>query len=192
MAQSGERSEYFPKIEAKHGKPVEHWFDQLGMLESVKYPDQIAFLKNEHGFSQAHANAVVMFFRGSTTSKRHASPDDYFSKLTPAQKNLAKAIFRAIGERYPELELVIAWNQPMLRNEHDYVFGLSCSTHHLTINPFTRLVLDQLAQQLANYDVLKYTIRLPLDYEIDKELLWNMVRIRLEDIAQKVAKKASQ
>jgi uncharacterized protein YdhG (YjbR/CyaY superfamily) len=190
MAQSGDRSEYFPKIEAKHGKPVEHWFDQLGMLESDKYPDQIGFLKNEHGFSQAHANAVVMFFRGSTTSKRHASPDDYFSKLTPAQKNLAKAIFRAIGERYPELELVIAWNQPMLRNEHDYVFGLSCSTHHLTINPFTRLVLDQLAQQLANYDVLKYTIRLTLDYEIDKELLWNMVRIRLDEIAQNVAKKA--
>jgi uncharacterized protein YdhG (YjbR/CyaY superfamily) len=192
MAQSGERSEYFPKIEAKHGKPVEHWFDQLGMLESDKYPDQIGFLKNEHGFSQAHANAVVMFFRGSTTSKRHASPDDYFSKLTPAQKNLAKAIFRAIGERYPELELVIAWNQPMLRNEHDYVFGLSCSTHHLTINPFTRLVHDQLAQQLANYDVLKYTIRLTLDYEIDKELLWNMVRIRLDEIAQNIAKKASK
>jgi len=190
MAQSGDRSEYFPKIEAKHGKPVEHWFDQLGMLESDKYPDQIGFLKNEHGFSQAHANAVVMFFRGSTTSKRHASPDDYFSKLTPAQKNLAQAIFRAISERYPELELVIAWNQPMLRNEHDYVFGLSCSTHHLTINPFTRLVHDQLAQQLANYDVLKYTIRLTLDYEIDKELLWNMVRIRLDEIAQNVAKKA--
>jgi len=192
MAQSGDRSEYFPKIEAKHGKPAEHWFDQLGMLESDKYPDQIGFLKNEHGFSQAHANAVVMFFRGSTTSKRHASPDDYFSKLTPAQKNLAKAIFRAIGERYPELELVIAWNQPMLRNEHDYVFGLSCSTHHLTINPFTRLVLDELAEQLADYDVLKYTIRLPLDYEIDKKLLWNMVRIRLDEIAQNVAKKASK
>jgi len=192
MAQSGDRSKYFPKIEAKHGKPVEHWFGQLGMLESDKYPDQIGFLKNEHGFSQAHANAVVMFFRGSTTSKRHASPDDYFSKLTPAQKNLAKAIFRAIGERYPELELVIAWNQPMLRNAHDYVFGLSCSTHHLTINPFTRLVLDELAEQLADYDVLKYTIRLPLDYEIDKELLWHMVRIRLDEIAQNVAKKASQ
>jgi len=192
MAQSGDRSKYFPKIEAKHGKPVEHWFDQLGMLESDKYPDQIGFLKNEHGFSQAHANAVVMFFRGSTTSKRHSSPDDYFSKLTPAQKNLAQAIFRAISERYPELELVIAWNQPMLRNEHDYVFGLSCSTHHLTINPFTRLVLDELAEQLADYDVLKYTIRLPLDYEIDKELLWHMVRIRLDEIAQNVAKKASK
>jgi len=192
MAQSGDRSEYFPKIEAKHGKPVEHWFDQLGMLESDKYPDQIGFLKNEHGFSHAHANAVVMFFRGSTTSKRHASPDDYFSKLTPAQKNLAQATFRAISERYPELELVIAWNQPMLRNEHDYVFGLSCSTNHVTINPFTRLVLDELAEQLADYDVLKYTIRLPLDYEIDKKLLWNMVRIRLDEIAQNVAKKASK
>ena len=192
MAQSGERSDYFPKIEAKHGKPVEHWFDQLGMLESDKYPDQIGFLKNEHGFSQAHANAVVMFFRGSTTSKRHSSPEDYFEKVTPAQRNLALAIFRAIGEKYPELELVMAWNQPMLRNDHDYVFGISSSKNPLTINPFTRRVLDELAEQLADYDVSKYTIRLPLDYDIDKELLWKIVNIRLDEIAQNVAKKASK
>lgn len=192
MAQSGERSDYFPKIEAKHGKPVEHWFDQLGMLESDKYPDQIGFLKNEHGFSQAHANAVVMFFRGSTTSKRHASPEDYFETLTPPQRNLSQAIFSAIKQKYPELELVMAWNQPMLRNDHDYVFGLSSSKNHLTINPFTRAVLDELSQRLTDYDVSKYTIRLPLDYTIDKQLLWDMVQIRLDEIARNVAKRAKK
>ena len=28
-------------------------------LEGLKYPEQIAFLKEEHGFSQAYANALV-------------------------------------------------------------------------------------------------------------------------------------
>ena len=184
---SGERSDYFPKIEAKHGKPVEHWFDQLSMLESDKYPDQVGFLKNEHGFSQAHANAVVMFYRGSTSSRRHSDPDDYFSKLNPAHRDLAKRIFAAISEKYPELELVIAWNQPMLRNEHDYVFGLSASTNHLSINPFTPAALTGLADRLDGYEVLKHTVRIPLDWEVDAQLLWDMVAIRLNEIATTLA-----
>lgn len=183
----GERSDYFPKIEAKHGKPVEHWFDQLGMLESDKYPDQVGFLKNQHGFSQAHANAVVMFYRGSTSSRRHSDPDDYFSKLEPAHRDLAKRIFAAISEKYPELELVIAWNQPMLRNEHDYVFGLSASTNHLSINPFTPAALTGLADRLEGYEVLKHTVRIPLDWEVDAQLLWDMVAIRLNEIATTLA-----
>ena len=185
MASGGERSDYFPKIEAKHGKPVEHWFDQLAMLDSDKYPDQVGFLKNEHGFSQAHANAVVMFYRGSTSSKRHSGPNDYFSKLAPAHRTLAESIFATISERYPDLETVIAWNQPMLRNEHDYVFGLSASTHHLSINPFSQAVLTQFSQRLAGYDVLKHTIRIPLDWVVDAELLQDLVGARIAETEKK-------
>ena len=184
---TGERSDYFPKIEAKHGKPIEHWFDQLGMLESDKYPDQVGFLKNQHGFSQAHANAVVMFYRGSTSSKRHADPEEYFSKLEPQHRDLAKKILATISTKYPELDLVIAWNQPMLRNEHDYVFGLSASTNHLSINPFTPAALTALADRLGGYEVLKHTVRIPLDWDVDAQLLWDMVGIRLEDIDAKLA-----
>lgn len=182
MAQAGDRSEYFPKIEAKHGKPIEHWFDQLGMLESEKYPDQIAFLKNEHGFSQAHANAVVMVYRGSESSKRFADPEDYFESLATKHRELARQIFDTIQRNHSDLELVIAWNQPMLRRGKGYVFGLSASTHHLSINPFSADALHDLRDKLEGLDVLKHTIRLPLDWSVDEELLEALVSHRIDGL----------
>ena len=35
-----------------------------------------------------------------------------------------------------DLDLVIAWNQPMLKQGKDYVFGLSASKAHLLIAPY--------------------------------------------------------
>jgi hypothetical protein len=58
----GDRSQFFPAIEKKHGLPVSHWLSELSELGEAKYPEQIAYLRENHGFSQAHANAVVMHF----------------------------------------------------------------------------------------------------------------------------------
>lgn len=57
---SGDRSKFFPAIEKKHGQPVSHFLSELGELTDAKYPEQIAYLRENHGFSQAHANAVVI------------------------------------------------------------------------------------------------------------------------------------
>jgi uncharacterized protein len=80
---SGDRSKFFPAIEKKHGQPVSYFLNELGELTDAKYPEQIAYLRENHGFSQAHANAVVMHFRGSTTSKRFSTPKQYFAQLDP-------------------------------------------------------------------------------------------------------------
>ena len=40
---------------------MKYWFQVMKDLEGLKYPEQVAFLKEEHGFSQAHANALVMY-----------------------------------------------------------------------------------------------------------------------------------
>ena len=84
----GDRSQFFPAIEKKHGLPVSHWLSELSELDEAKYPEQIAYLRENHGFSQAHANAVVMHFRGSTTSKRFSTPKQYFAQLDPQKKKL--------------------------------------------------------------------------------------------------------
>ena len=41
-SRSGERSDYFPVIEAKYGKPVAEWLDELAALGDVRYEDQMA------------------------------------------------------------------------------------------------------------------------------------------------------
>ena len=80
-SKDGDRSKFFPAIEKKYGEKVSFWITRLKELETTKYPEQIAYLKENYGFSQAHANALVMYARGSTTSKRFDSPNSYFSGL---------------------------------------------------------------------------------------------------------------
>ena len=122
MSKSGEREDYFPLIEKKYGEKMSYWFKVMKEVEGEKYPVQIAHLKENYGFSQAHANALVMYSRGSTSSKRFETPAEFFKTVSPQQAKTMKAIFKAITTKYPQLELVVAWNQPMLKFEKHYIF----------------------------------------------------------------------
>jgi uncharacterized protein YdhG (YjbR/CyaY superfamily) len=180
-ASSGERSNHFPAIEKKHGKPASHWLGLLKKLGDAKYPEQIAFLRDKHGFSQSHANALVMHHRGSTTSRRFATPSDYFASLAPTHAKTAKEIFSVIRTKYPKLELVVAWNQPMLKSGDTYVFGLSSSKNHLTINLFSPSLLAASTDLLAGFKINKHTFIVPADWKVDGKLLLRLMKARLAE-----------
>lgn len=159
------------------------WLDRLGALGEAKYPEQIAYLRENHAFSRTHANALVMYFRNSPTSRRFTTPDDYFDSLDAPQATAARAVFAALITEFPDLEPVIAWNHPMLRTNGQYVIGLSAASRHLLLNPFSGEVLAQLADELRDYEVNKYTVRIPLDWHIDHALLRAMVTARVAELS---------
>lgn len=171
MSKSGEREDYFPLIEKKYGEKMSYWFKVMKEVEGEKYPVQIAYLKENYGFSQAHANALVMYTRGSTSSKRFETPSEYFKTVSPQQAKTMKAIFKAITAKYPQLELVVAWNQPMLKFEKHYIFGCSAATNHILIAPWDQDVLKKYAPKFKEYKVNKKTIALPNDWEVDVKVL---------------------
>ena len=72
------RESHFPAIEKKYGEKMSYWLKVMAKLEGKKYPEQIAHLRENYGFSQAHANALVMYSRGSESSKRYETPAQYF------------------------------------------------------------------------------------------------------------------
>tara|TARA_E500000178_G_scaffold311556_1_gene327590 strand:- start:491 stop:1042 length:552 start_codon:yes stop_codon:yes gene_type:complete len=183
MATSGDRAGHFPSIEKKHGYPVQYWLDLLESRGSTRYAEQMELLQAGHGFSRAHANAVVMSFRGSPSQKGFASPEDYLESLGSVHRKLVTDILESVQRLFPELTLVIAWNQPILRNTTDYVFGVSVSKNHVSINPFTPHALAAMTERLAPLDVLKYTVRIPLDWQVDDALLRDMVQVRLSELS---------
>jgi uncharacterized protein YdhG (YjbR/CyaY superfamily) len=174
------RENYFPAIEKKYGEPMSYWFAEMKKLSGKKYPEQMAFLQDNYGFTRAHANAVVMFSRGSTSSRRYESPKDYFAKLEKEKAKTMRKIFSVIQKKYPKLELVISWNQPMLKNGEKYIFGCSASKNHLTIAPWDPKVLKKVAPMLEGYVVNKKTVRVPSDWTVDEKLLIAMVRENLK------------
>lgn len=178
----GDREKYFPLIEKKYGEKMAYWFKVMKNLEGEKYPVQVAHLKENYGFSQAHANALVMYSRGSTSSKRFETPAEFFKTVSPQQARTMKAIFKAIQRKYPQLELVVAWNQPMLKLDKHYLFGCSAATNHILIAPWDQEVLKKYTPRFKDYKVNKKTIALPNDWEVDEKLLQSMMKDSLAAI----------
>ena len=161
---------------------MSYWFKVMKEIEGEKYPVQIAHLKENYGFSQAHANALVMYSRGSTSSKRFETPTEFFKTVSPQQAKTMKAIFKAITSKYPQLELVVAWNQPMLKFEKHYIFGCSAATNHILIAPWDQNVLKKYTPKFKDYKVNKKTIALPNDWEVDVKLLQAMAKDSLASL----------
>lgn len=170
------RESHFPAIEKRYGESMKYWFAVMKKLEGKKYPEQISHLRENFGFSQAHANALVMYSRGSTSSRRHETPADYFKSIKPEQAKTMKKIFKAIQSKFPSLELVIAWNQPMLKSGNEYIFGVSAATNHILIAPWNQKVLKDFSPHFSEYRVNKKTIALPNDWPVDEKLLQKMIK----------------
>ena len=161
---------------------MSHWFSVMEELAGQRYPEQIAFLRENHGFSQAHANALVMYSRGSTSSKRFSSVDGYLAQFDEVRAGTARRILAAIEERFPGLERVVAWNQPMLKSGEDYVFGLSVLTGHLLLGPWGDHAIDAVRHLLDGYRMNKKTVKVPVDWQVDGDLLAAMVEHRLAEL----------
>ena len=161
---TSDREAFFPKIEKKHGQPMKYWFGVMKDIADRKYPEQIAFLKEEHGFSQQHANALVMYSRGSKSAKRVSSLTDFLKDSDAAQKKTVKAIYKAIQSKNPKLELAFAWNKPMLKSGDKYIFGVAVAKNHILLAPFDSKILNKLKPKLKEYKVLKKTVQVPNDW----------------------------
>ncbi len=177
MAAKGpSREAHFPLIEKKYGEPMKYWFKVMAAIKDKKYPEQIAHLRENYGFSQAHANALVMFSRGSLTTRKFETPSEYFKSIDPIQAKTLRKVFRLLKTKFPDLELVTAWNQPMLRKGTQYVFGASVAKNHILIAPFNAAVLQKMAPQLKEYTVNKKTVAVPNDWDVDEKILVKMVK----------------
>lgn len=154
---------------------MDHWFALMATFQGRTYEEQMALLQEQHGFSRAHANAVVMYCRGSTTSRRYGTLDEYLTGADPVGAATMRAIFDAIRDRHPDLELVMAWNQPMLKSGDAYVFGAALQKRHILIAPFRPAVIAEMAPRLAGFTVNKKTVRVPIDWDVDAALLQDMV-----------------
>ncbi len=175
------RESHFPAIEKRYGEKMSYWFKAMEKVKGKKYPEQMAFLQENYGFSRAHANALVMYTRGSLSSKRHESVSDYYKSIDPKQAKTLRKIFKVIMAKYPKLEQVVAWNQPMVRLGTMYVFGAGVSKNHILINPFSKDVVDSMMPKYPDYKASKHTIQIPNDWDVDEQMILRLVKARLAE-----------
>ena len=56
---------YFPSIEKKYGKPIDHWMAVLDDLKDRKHMEMVDVLKVKHQLGHGHANALVAHYRAA-------------------------------------------------------------------------------------------------------------------------------
>ncbi len=165
---------------------MSYWFGQMEEIAERKYPEQIAFLRENHGFSQAHANALVMFSRGSTTTKKYSNFKEFFAQHDATKQNTAKAIFKAITDKYPAMEEVIAWNKPTLKLGDDYIFAVDILKNHILMLPHDgRQILIDMAPKLKGLEVKLKTIQVPVDWKVDTKLVQDLATARIKALKNK-------
>lgn len=176
---TSDRASYVPLIEKRYGKPMSYWHREMKKVAGQRYPEQMAFLQEQHGFSRAHANALVQYSRGSQSTQRYATVDDYLAEHDAVKQRTVRSVLTAITRQFPDAEVVIAWNNPMVRIDGKYVFGVTIHAKHILIAPFNSDVIEQFRDRLVDYELNKKTIKVPVDWDVDGELICDMIDANL-------------
>jgi uncharacterized protein YdhG (YjbR/CyaY superfamily) len=117
------------------------------------------------------------------SAARFTSVDDYFDSLEPEKSATMRAIVELILTEFPETEVKLAWNVPQIHLGKEYVFGLSAAKNHISLNPWSEQVLNDFRPRLEpTYVVLQSIFQVPVDWQVDRELITDLVRARLAEL----------
>lgn len=112
------------------------------------------------------------------------SVDDYLASLDPPKGDTLRSVIDLILAEFPELECKLAWNVPQIHRDGEYVFGMGALKNHLDGSPWSADVVESFRERLVRegYEVTKHLFKYPVDWEVDRELLVDLVHARLAEL----------
>ena len=139
--------------------------------------------------------------RKKASAPRFNSVGEYLASLESesdgrsTKARTLRSIIDLILAEFPELESKISWNVPTIHRDGKYVAGVCAYKDHLTFSPWSsrviedfkgpsspRRVFDRPGGRLGKFVVMKNCFQIPVDWEIDKELVKDLVRARLAEL----------
>lgn len=109
---------------------------------------------------------------------------DEYLKTIPNDDNRARMVdvLVWVGLTYPELELRIAWNQPMFTHHGTYIIGFSAASKHMAMAPERATIIRfEPVMRERGTDFGKMFARQPWNKPFDYELLDAFIQHQLTD-----------
>jgi uncharacterized protein YdhG (YjbR/CyaY superfamily) len=122
--------------------------------------------------------------RKERKSPRFKSVEEYLASVDPTKAGTLRSVIDLILAEFPELESKISWNVPTIHRKGKYVAGICAYKHHLTFAPWSPRVIKDFKVRLGKFVVFKNCFQIPVDWEIDRELVKDLVRARLAELEQ--------
>ncbi|WZO96182.1 DUF1801 domain-containing protein [Isosphaeraceae bacterium EP7] len=115
-------------------------------------------------------------------SPKFSSVEDYLASQDPTKAKTLGSVIDFIVAQFPELKSKISWNVPTIHRDGKYVVGVCAYKRHLTFSAFSPRVIEDFKARLEKYVVMKNCFQIPVDWELDRELLADLVRARLSEL----------
>lgn len=109
---------------------------------------------------------------------------DLFLATIPNDNNRSRIVevLNWVAEHYPELELRIAWNQPMFTHHGTYIVGFSAASKHMAMaTERATMIRFEPVMRERGTDFGKMFARQPWDKPFDYELLDALIQHQLEE-----------
>ena len=110
------------------------------------------------------------------------SVEEYLASVDPTRERTLRSIIDLTLTQFPELESKISWNVPTIHRNGEYVVGACAYKRHLTFSPWSSRVIENFKVRLGKFVVWKNCFQIPVDWEIDRELVKDLVRARLAEL----------
>lgn len=109
--------------------------------------------------------------------------NEFFSAIQePDHLKRIEELFAWMKEKFPQLEIVFKWNQPMFTDHGTYIISYSVSKKHISIAPETATIGTFEAEiEKAGYQHTPNIIKITWDQKIDYALLEKIIAHNIKD-----------
>lgn len=111
--------------------------------------------------------------------------DEYFAGLDAPTRATFERIRNLAMEIAPEAEAGTSYGMAALIYRKKPLIGFRAAQHHLSIFPFSPEVVDAVRSQLAGFELSKGTIRFTSTTPLSDDVVRDIVRHRMAEIAAK-------
>ena len=113
---------------------------------------------------------------------KFSSLEEFYLSLPQDQQLATRRFVDFISTNFPDLELVLAWNQPMFKSGKNYIVGFMPTKKHINLLTLTDDAVTRFSAELKGYRHGSRSIALPFDWRIDAELISKIITFQLAKI----------
>jgi uncharacterized protein YdhG (YjbR/CyaY superfamily) len=120
------------------------------------------------------------------------SVDDYIASQAAETQGVLEQVRGAIRRALPEAEEVISYAMPTYKLHGHQVLCFASWKRHYALYSASAGVAAAFGRELSPYEVIKGTIRFPLDQPVPVNLIERIAKFRAKEVVQRAKAKAGR
>ena len=116
---------------------------------------------------------------------KFSTVDEFLDAVdTPAQRAKVQEILDFVAETWPDMELVVKWNQPMFLHHGTFIIGFSVFPKNVAVG-LEPVVMERLQRDIekAGYTTTRRLFRISWDDPVDYALLTRIIELQIAEKA---------